>query len=271
MARPKHNNSAQRRAHLARVARLLLKQRSRKEIAAIVGVAPSQVTYDAKQLERLWLEDAKRDIGVVKARELARIDLLEREAWGEWERSKQSSKTVTDVGIEAGASTGTRQTVRTQPRLGDPRYLAIVEWCIDLRLRLYGIDAATPFNTSVAMNMGGKINETNNAGILIDPAKFEQRMSQLSPATRTAYIDEYIRLSRLTREFLTRVLGVPTGTIIEGEVVEVASLSFMGGEDYNQTQSTDDDSYNSYGRYDERDEPEPAEDTTHELPDETTY
>lgn len=68
-----------------------------------------------------WRERVIDDVGRAKGVELARLAHVEREAWGEWERSKQAF---------------TRES-----RCGDPRYLQIVQGCVKQRCAILGLDA----------------------------------------------------------------------------------------------------------------------------------
>jgi hypothetical protein len=82
-----------------------------------------------------------RDFDQAITEELARIDQLEREAWGEWERSKtvrEKSKTTKAQRQKGDESTAQ---LEREGRLGDPRYLERVAWCIERRIKLLGLDA----------------------------------------------------------------------------------------------------------------------------------
>ena len=223
----------QRLAHLAQVAEALLKGRSRKEIAAELGVTPPQITYDKKQLERLWLEKAKKDIGLVKARELARIDLMEYELWNAWNKSWEDEDTRTEVTQaiepdeksvedkhtdeqrEAQAHVVKRTTCK-RGRLPDVRYMESIQWCVEQRLKLCGIDGGTPFNASMLMNMS-QANVPNNIGIFMNETLFQECMKKLTPAERKEYMDDYIRLSKAARSFMERLIEAPTRITAEGE------------------------------------------------------
>ena len=56
----------------------------------------------------------------LKRRQLSKLDLLEREAWDGWERSKQTG------------------------HAGDPRMLLMVLRCVERRCQILGLDAAKP-------------------------------------------------------------------------------------------------------------------------------
>lgn len=67
--------------HLAEVSRLFLSGVLKGKIAEIRGVAPSQISYDLKMLVKQWREQALQATGEVKARELAKLDQIEAQAW----------------------------------------------------------------------------------------------------------------------------------------------------------------------------------------------
>ncbi len=77
------------------------------------------------------------NINEAKAKELARVDHLEREYWEAWERSVGEHRT---------------KTLKTEEINGDPRYLSGIQWCINKRCELLGLDA--PSKTDITS--GGK-------------------------------------------------------------------------------------------------------------------
>lgn len=78
------------------------------------------ISYDLLRLQEGWRESALIDINEAKSRELAKIDRLEREGWSEWQKSH---------GLPGA--------------LGDPRYLSVVQWCIEQRCKILGVNAPT--------------------------------------------------------------------------------------------------------------------------------
>lgn len=90
------------------------------------------VSYDIQKLVEEWKKRSVSEISERKTIELEKIDNLEREYWDAWERSKDPAKTATQ---RAGDIT---QTVRDSD--GDPRFLQGVQWCIERRIKLFGLD-----------------------------------------------------------------------------------------------------------------------------------
>jgi hypothetical protein len=102
------------------------------------------VSLDIKALQNEWLASALIDFNEAKAQMLAKIDRLEREYWMAWERSCQDAETVTE---KARASRGSEKpdsvekTKQAKGQAGDPRFLNGVQWCIEQRCKILGIEA----------------------------------------------------------------------------------------------------------------------------------
>jgi hypothetical protein len=76
-----------------KVAKLYLLGKTQYEIAREVRCSQGTVGNDLAALREEWLASALLDFGEAKARELARIDNLESEAWDAWYRSAEDSRT----------------------------------------------------------------------------------------------------------------------------------------------------------------------------------
>jgi hypothetical protein len=100
------------------------------------------VSNDIKLLVKRWRESALVDVDNAKVEELARINRLELEYWEAWKRSqrdKEAELTETQVGDKSY----TKAQERKEGQTGDPRFLAGVQWCIERRCKILGIDAPT--------------------------------------------------------------------------------------------------------------------------------
>jgi len=124
------------------------------DIATELNLSESTVSRDLKALQGQWLKSALIDFDEAKSRELAKIDRLEREYWRGWKRSCEDAETITKDGTPAAVEK-VKRTAKGQA--GDPRFLAGVQWCIDRRCKVLGIDAAAKFDFSSA---GEKIEVT---------------------------------------------------------------------------------------------------------------
>jgi predicted transcriptional regulator len=124
-----------------RIADLYLQGWLQVEIGEEVGVSQATVSRDLKALQEEWLQSALVDFDKAKARELARIDRLEREYWRAWVRSVEDKEVEVQEKVEAGEKQGRlKVSLRREGQAGDARFLAGVQWCIEQRcqiLRLY--------------------------------------------------------------------------------------------------------------------------------------
>lgn len=112
------------------------------------------ISYDLLRLQKAWRDSALVDIDEVKANELAKVDRLEREYWRGWERSCEDAETVTQKtrGVVKKYRNDDGVFVSERPaevdktskgQAGDPRFLNGVEWCIERRCKIFGVDAPT--------------------------------------------------------------------------------------------------------------------------------
>jgi hypothetical protein len=129
-----------------------LKSYTVSRIAASLAISTATVKRELRDLQAEWRANAAESIEIHRERELQRLELIEREAFAEWERSKKDySKEVTErlkmpgkgedtEGFETEAKVVKRE---TGGRLGDPRLLEIVIRAQDARRKLLGLDAPT--------------------------------------------------------------------------------------------------------------------------------
>jgi hypothetical protein len=125
------------------------------DIAKELSIDQSTVSRDLSALHDEWLKSALLDFNEAKAQELAKIDRLEREYWDAWVRSKEDAeittvkakavviKGQTDVQIPAEER---EKTIQKRGQVGDSRFLAGVQWCIEQRCKIVGIYAAAKFD-----------------------------------------------------------------------------------------------------------------------------
>ncbi len=114
----KKRTKKQRERDLATVASYYCQGLYQYQIAEKMGLSQSQICYDLKVLHKRWMESSVSDFNQRKAEELAKIDNVEKEAWVAWTTSKAS-----------------------QTPAGDPRFLQNVQWCIQKRCKILGLDA----------------------------------------------------------------------------------------------------------------------------------
>jgi len=147
----KRRSSGQLARDRRKIADLYLKGWIQADIAAEIGMAQQTVSNDIKALQKDWLASALIDFNEAKSQELAKVDRLEREYWQAWERSCEDAETITE---KARASKGSERpdsvekTKQAKGQAGDPRFLNGVQWCIDRRCKILGIDAASKVDIS---------------------------------------------------------------------------------------------------------------------------
>jgi len=94
-------------------------------------------------MQKQWLEATLIDFNEAKAREIAKVDRLEREYWSAWMRSCEDAETITEKGKGGKGAEKPDTFEKTKQRkgqAGDPRFLAGVQWCIERRIKLFGLD-----------------------------------------------------------------------------------------------------------------------------------
>ena len=112
-------------------------------IATNLGVSPAQITEDLKHLKKEWASRLSAHDDLLSS-ELMRIDQLEREYYQAWVLSKEGKKqtSVTQTTIKnKPLSDRNTSSIRNENDFGDPRYLAGVQWCIQRRCDLLGLNA----------------------------------------------------------------------------------------------------------------------------------
>lgn len=116
---------------------------SQSEIAHKFSLSQATISKDLKAIRAEWLASAVRDFDAARAQELAKIDALELEYWQAWHASKaeKTKKHKTENRNARGRAQATRLSQEITERDGDPRYLQGVQWCVERRIKLLGLDA----------------------------------------------------------------------------------------------------------------------------------
>jgi len=112
------------------------------DIAEELKIDQSTVSRDLSALQEEWINSALVDIDEARAKELAKVDKLEREYWDAWDRSIQDAERETKKAIAVGDKEVKREATKTtEGQAGDPRFLSGVQWCINKRCEILGLDA----------------------------------------------------------------------------------------------------------------------------------
>jgi hypothetical protein len=119
------------------------------EIANSLEITIRTVKRDLHWIKQQWLAELLQDYDARKARELAKLDLLEQCAWQSWERSLVAKEVSETRRAQDDAEAGKHQarveaTLRREQRDGDPKFLAIILNCVSKRCEILGIGAQSP-------------------------------------------------------------------------------------------------------------------------------
>lgn len=196
---PRGNNNLRKEQHCVKeqrleiVAPLWRKNYNYREIRAEVmkrlglpSYSLQTVKRDVDTLLKEWQENRLGDTEKKITSELARIDLVIKEAWEMWEKSKedyekrkskQKGKPKTDKqGVQIGVTTTYQEMQNEEYRAkGDARYLDIIIRCIERRCKLLGLDKETiDLNTQIE---DGKLEivYVSNGGVGISHSEEEVR------------------------------------------------------------------------------------------------
>lgn len=147
MAAPKRSR-LQAQKDQVEIATLYLQGKTQFEIAEILSkdqargytLTQQTISRDLRHIERAWRQSSLIEFNTARARELAKIDNLEREYWKAWDRSKTEKKHSEKEKTEGRVL---KEVTRTQKweLIGDHRFLEGVQWCISKRCELLGLDA----------------------------------------------------------------------------------------------------------------------------------
>ena len=130
-----------------RIADAYLRGCLQADIAIELGLSEATISRDLQVLHGEWLKSGLIDYNRAKAQELAKVDALEREYWGAWERSK--GKAIRMRGQKKVNGQTIVNTTEADNRDGDSRFLAGVQWCIERRCKILGIDAPGKYDVRV--------------------------------------------------------------------------------------------------------------------------
>lgn len=160
----------QRAQKLEAITKLALRGYPVRQIAyhPTVNMKESTVAAMIRSVKAEWLEMAREDVVKLRAKEIAKIDHIEQEAWEAWERSKESKRRdQVNAEVNVGKDGKVKRTPRAsrtvqEDRVGDPRYLDIVFRCIEKRVRILGI-----IDENAASSIGDINGELNSLEIRV--------------------------------------------------------------------------------------------------------
>jgi len=140
---------SQHRAAKLKVSRLYLQGMTQSEIAADLKLNQGTISRFLDELSRDWLVEGVFNFNEAKIEQLHKVNALEIEYYDAWRRSIGIKIETTNT--ERGAVYGTSGDVVTledkktfkYKDVGDPRYLAGIQWCIEQRCKIIGLYAPT--------------------------------------------------------------------------------------------------------------------------------
>ena len=109
-------------------------------IATELKVTQQQISYDLKAIRKVWLSRQVAAFDVMVAEEIARIDHLDSTWRDAWERSQKKGE-IDMVKTVTGDKPRDEVAKRIEHRDGNPSFLTGVERCIELRVKLLGLNA----------------------------------------------------------------------------------------------------------------------------------
>jgi hypothetical protein len=126
-----------------KIAAAYLRGSTQAEIAVNLECDQATVSRDLKALRGEWMKSALIDINEAKARELAKVDALEVEYWTAWKRSQEDAESeITKMQGSDPAKPGRlEKQSKREGQSGNPAFLAGVQWCINKRCEIIGVDA----------------------------------------------------------------------------------------------------------------------------------
>lgn len=164
-----HRSKGERQDDLNLIAELYTKGRSYREIAFEVNerqgrkITHQTVSNEIKKLLKEWEKSRNEIIDHQKFVELAKIDRLEKTYWDGYEKSCQPVKksSTKKKGSVKGVN-DIEMTSNEETRVGDPRFLDGIKWCIEQRCKIFGINAPQKFD--VETNLFQELMKTATSG-----------------------------------------------------------------------------------------------------------
>jgi hypothetical protein len=139
-------------------ARMYVRGRTQNEIRLELNkmypdrpLSAKTIHMDLQGIQRMWQQSTLFDFNAAKAKELARLDEAEREAWDAWERSKEKHVRIEyevsddQVPFSADKVADVKRKKRRkviEATVGDIKYLEMVERMIKMRCDIVGLFSA---------------------------------------------------------------------------------------------------------------------------------
>jgi hypothetical protein len=145
----------ERERDLVMIARMYVRGKSQHEMKLTLNalypdrpLSSKVINTDLQSIRQAWLNSTLVDFNAVKAKECARLDEVEREAWSAWEKSKDKhiriEYEVTDdqVPFSIDKIVNVHRNKKhkiVEATVGDIRYLEMIERAIKMRCDIFGL------------------------------------------------------------------------------------------------------------------------------------
>jgi hypothetical protein len=137
--------AAAREADLTKTADLYIQGKTQQEIADTIGVSRTTIKSDIAELITRWRAYTTLAFDEHVARELLRIDAIERAAWEGWHISMRPATEISDEDTTTGVGKrATRRRARRQvskQRVPDNKFLQTIHACVQERVKILGLAA----------------------------------------------------------------------------------------------------------------------------------
>ena len=134
---------ARREYDMHEVSRLYLEGVSLPAIAERLNITYAQANDDMRVIRRAWRRAQAANFDELRSRELTKIDHLEAVYWDAWFRSQRDQEETVTERRDGTTAVALARVRRRTGITGDFTALAGVQWCIERRIRLLGLDAPT--------------------------------------------------------------------------------------------------------------------------------
>ena len=141
---PKHKTVADREAYRAELSICYRKGWFVHRMMEKFSKSRRQIQRDCRLLDQRCLDAQVKNVSIRRAQEVAKIGLVETEAWTAWDRSKEAAETRTQKMRKAepgGAGSPIEATIKTEDQSGDATYLRLVLEATRERRKVLGTDS----------------------------------------------------------------------------------------------------------------------------------
>lgn len=108
------------------------------EIGEKLGLSAQQIWYDLQVIMKRWQKETNLLLDQRKARELMKLERLERKYLEGFQRSKQDSERLSEEKRSTADGAFTKTSITTETTAGDPRFLDGAKDCARLRAQIAG-------------------------------------------------------------------------------------------------------------------------------------